>query len=64
MHKVLYLMMPGMAPADEKGGIDMANHVVLVDDDPMNLKIANNILTKNGFEATTCHSGAELLEYL
>ncbi len=42
----------------------MANHIVLVDDDPMNLKIANNILTKNGLEATTLHSGAELLEYL
>ena len=42
----------------------MANHIVLVDDDSMNLKIANNILTKNGLEATTLHSGAELLEYL
>ncbi len=42
----------------------MANHVVLVDDDSMNLKIATNILTKNGIEVTPLHSGAELLKYL
>ena len=42
----------------------MANHVVLVDDDPLNLKIAKNILIKNEINVTTFTSGFELLDYL
>ncbi len=42
----------------------MPNHVVLVDDDPFNLKIAKNILTKNDINVTTFRSGFELLDFL
>ena len=42
----------------------MANHIVLVDDDPFNQKVAEGILTKNGFEVTSLSSGMELLDYL
>ncbi|MCR5543962.1 MAG: response regulator [Eubacterium sp.] len=42
----------------------MANHIVLVDDDPFNLKIATNILTKSEYDVTALKSGFELLEYL
>ena len=42
----------------------MGNHVALVDDDALNLRVATNILTKNGIETTTFTSGIELLEYL
>ena len=42
----------------------MANHIALVDDDPINLKIAKNILTKNEISVTTFQSGLELLDYL
>ena len=42
----------------------MTNHVVLVDDDPLNLKIAKNILQKNNIEVTAFSSGIELLSFL
>ena len=42
----------------------MANHVVLVDDDILNLKLAKRILISNDLEVTTFSSGQELLEYL
>ena len=42
----------------------MTNHVVLVDDDNLNLKIAKNILGRNGIEVTALHSGQELLDYM
>ena len=42
----------------------MNSHIVLVDDDSINLKIATNILTKQGISVTTFSSGKELLEYL
>ncbi len=42
----------------------MANRVALVDDDPINLKIAKNILTKNNIEVSAFASGFELLDSL
>ncbi len=42
----------------------MEHHVAIVDDDIMNLKIATNILTKNGIEVASFASGPELLDYL
>ncbi len=42
----------------------MNKHIFLVDDDPFNIKIANNILKKNGIEVTSFNSGPQVLEYL
>lgn len=42
----------------------MANQIVLVDDDPLTLKIAEEILKKNGYPVTALTSGRELLDYL
>ena len=42
----------------------MNNHVVLVDDDLVNRKIAQKILSENNIEAVTLASGQELLDYL
>lgn len=42
----------------------MASRVVLVDDDPFNLKIARNILVKNNIDTVALHGGYELLDYL
>ena len=42
----------------------MGSSVVLVDDDTFILKIAKNILEKNGIDAVALGSGQELLEYL
>lgn len=42
----------------------MASRVVLVDDDPFNLKIAKNILEKKQIETVALPGGLELLEYL
>ena len=45
-------------------GYHMGSSVVLVDDDTFILKIAKNILEKNGIDAVALGSGQELLEYL
>ena len=42
----------------------MKSHIVLVDDDSINLKIATNILTKHEISVTPLGSGFELLDYL
>ncbi len=42
----------------------MSNHIVLVDDDILNLKLATRILTSNDLEVTALSSGKELLSYL
>ena len=42
----------------------MADLIALVDDDPLNLKIAQSILKKNGMEVVALSSGIALLEYL
>ena len=42
----------------------MADLIALVDDDPLNLKIAQNILKKNGMEVVAMNSGAQLLDFL
>lgn len=42
----------------------MSYHVIIVDDDPINRKIASNILSKNDLESTAFSSGSELLEYI
>lgn len=42
----------------------MNNHIVLVDDDSFNLRMATTILTKNDISVTALSSGFELLEYM
>lgn len=42
----------------------MVSRVALVDDDKFNLKIAKNILSKNGIEAIDFSSGKELLDFI
>ena len=42
----------------------MADHIVLVDDDSFNLKIAKRILEKEEMQVTALNSGAELLEFM
>ena len=39
----------------------MAVHITVVDDDAVNLQVADRILTKNGMQVTALRSGAELL---
>ena len=42
----------------------MADWVIVVDDDVMNLKIAGNILSKNNMRVTALKSGQALLDYI
>ncbi|MBR1861329.1 MAG: response regulator [Lachnospiraceae bacterium] len=42
----------------------MADWVIVVDDDTENLKIAGNILSKNGMRVTALRSGKSFLEYI
>ena len=44
--------------------INSVKHVIVVDDDDINLQIADKILSSNGIEVTTLKSGEELLDYL
>ncbi len=44
--------------------INSVKHVIVVDDDDINLQIANKILSSNGIRVTTLKSGEELLEHL
>ena len=49
--------------AARNGGADKP-WVIIVDDDPMNLKIASRILGKNDMSVSTLSSGKELLEFV
>ena len=42
----------------------MADWVVVVDDDIMNLKMAGHILSKNNMRVTALKSGQALLDYI
>ena len=48
-------------PKGRKGDIDMGKKVLVVDDDAMNLKMAEFILEKQGYEISKAHSGMECL---
>ncbi len=42
----------------------MGYKIVITDDDSLNLKVANRILTKSGYETECLYSGEELLSYM
>lgn len=42
----------------------MAEWVIVVDDDVLNLKMAGHILSKNNMRVTAIKSGQALLEYI
>lgn len=66
IYRIILNYMKGKYPALSQPDqmINMADLIALVDDDPLNLKIAQNILKKNGMEVVAMSSGAQLLDFL
>ena len=66
IYRIILNYMKGQYPALSQPDqmINMADLIALVDDDPLNLKIAQNILKKNGMEVVAMSSGAQLLDFL
>ena len=50
--------------ASEADRVDAPYHVLIVDDEPVNLRVLDNYLTASGYEVTSASSGAEALELL